>query len=147
MDVGDHGAERKLPFEPKPQVDQDRKDREHQSEHAVGQEFSRNARSHDLDAAVIDGIAKRAANLLHCLLLRRVTAGLFRHPDQHFVRSAELLQLDVAETECGEGGAHGRDIGRPRLGPYFQEGAALEVDTEVQPVGKKQRDRDDRKRR
>ena len=39
--VGDHGAERELPFEPEPEVDQDREDREHQADHAVGQKLAR----------------------------------------------------------------------------------------------------------
>ena len=55
VDVGDHGAERELPLEPEPEIDQDRKDREHQAEHAVGQQFAGNARSDHFDATIIDG--------------------------------------------------------------------------------------------
>ena len=32
VDVGDHRAERELPLEPEPQIDQDRDDREHQAD-------------------------------------------------------------------------------------------------------------------
>ena len=87
--VGDHGAERELPLEAEPEIDQDRDDREHQPEHAVGEQFAGNARSHHLDAAVVDGGAKRAADFLHGRLLRGVAAGLFGHPDQHVGRPAE----------------------------------------------------------
>ena len=146
VDVGDHGAERELPFEPEPEIDQDREDREHQAEHAVGQQFAGNARSHHFDAAIFDGIAERAADLLHRLLLRGVAAGLFGHPDQHVGRTAELLQLDVAEPEIAQRRAHRGDVGGAGLGLHFQQRAALEVDAEIQPVGEEQHDRDDRER-
>ncbi len=147
VDVGDHGAERELPFKPEPEIDQDGKDREHQAEHAIGQKLAGNARAHDFDAAIVDGIAERAAHLAHRLLLRRVAARLFRHADQHIRRSAELLQLHVAEAEAIQGRAHRADIGRAGLGLHFEEGTALEVDAEIQAVSKEQRDRDDRQRR
>ena len=145
MDVGDHGAERELPFEPEPEIDQDRKDREHQAEHAVGQQFAGYARSDHFDAAIIDGIAERAANLLHRRLLRGIAAGLFGNPDQHLGRPAELLQLDVAEAKAAQRRTHRGDIGGAGLGLHFQQRSALEIDAEIQPVGKEQRDRDDRK--
>ena len=65
VDVGDHGAERELPFEPEPEIDQDRKDREHQAEHAVGQQFAGNARTHHFDAAIFDG-CRRARRAPSC---------------------------------------------------------------------------------
>src|SRR5207344_1659506 len=97
VDVGDHGAQCELPFEPEPEIDQDREDREHQADHAVGQQFTRNARPHYLDAAIFDAVAERAADLLHGRLLRGVTARLLGHPDQYVRGTAELLQLDVAK--------------------------------------------------
>ena len=147
VDVGDHGAERELPFEPEPEIDQDRDDREHQPQHAVGQQFSGNPWAHHFDPAIIDGVTERAADLLHRLLLRGVAAGLFGHPDQHLVGTAELLQLDVAEAETAQGRTHRGNVGRAGLCPYFQQRAALEIDAEVQPVGEEQRDRDNRQQR
>ena len=145
MDVGDHGAQRELPFEPEPEIDQDREDREHQAEHAVGQKFAGHARSDHFDPAIFDGIAKRAADLLHRRLLRGVAAGLFGDPDQHVGRPAELLQLDVAEAEIAQSVARIAAMSaRAGLGLHFQQRAALEVDAEIQAVGEEQRDRDDR---
>ena len=90
-----------------------REDREHQAERAVGQQFAGHARTDHLDAAVVDRVAERRAHLLHRRLLRGLAAGLLRNADQHVGRPAELLQLDVAETEPLERRAHLRDIGGP----------------------------------
>ena len=116
-----------------------REDREHQAEHAVGQQFAGDARSDHFDAAVFDGVAERAAHLLHRRLLRGVAAGLFGNADQHVGRAAELLQLHVAETETAQRRAHRGDVGGAGLGLHFQQRAALEVDAEIQPVGEEQR--------
>jgi hypothetical protein len=37
---------------------------------------------------------------LHRVLLRGVAARLLGDPDQHFVRTAELLELDIAEAKA-----------------------------------------------
>src|SRR5437764_11790868 len=100
MYVGDHGAERELPLEAEPEIDQDRKDREHQAEHAVGQQFAGNARSDHLDAPVLNCIAERTADFLHGFLLRSVAAWLLGYPDQHLFRSTELLQLNFAKPQA-----------------------------------------------
>ena len=147
MDVGDHGAERELPFEPEPEIDQDPEDREHQPQHAVGQQFAGDARSDHFDPAVFDGIAERATDLLHRHLLRGVAAGLFGHPDQHVGGPAELLQLHVAQPEAAQRGAHRRNVGGAGLGLHFQQRAALEIDAEIQAVGEEQHDRDNRQQR
>ena len=91
--------ERELPLEAEPEINQDGDDREHQPQHAVGQQFARDARSDHLDAPVFDGIAKRPAYFLNRLLLRLVTAGLLGNPDQDLVGTAKLLQLNIAETK------------------------------------------------
>ncbi len=62
--VGDHGAERELPFEAEPEIDQDRADREHEPDRAVGQKLGRHARPDHLDAAVLDVAAERRPHLL-----------------------------------------------------------------------------------
>ena len=93
-----------------------RDDREHQAEHAVGQQFAGDARSDHLDAAVIDAVAERAADLLHRLLLRLVAAGLLGHADQDFFRAAELLQLDFAEPERVQRRTHRGEVGGAGLG-------------------------------
>ena len=97
--VGDHGAERELPFEAEPEIDQDRADRHDDADRAVGQELARDARADHLDAAVFDLVAERALDLLDRGLLRVLAAGLLRDADQHVGRPAELLQLHLAEAE------------------------------------------------
>ena len=146
VNVGDHGAERELPFEPEPEIDQDREDREHQAEHAEGQQFAGYAGADHFDAAILHGIAERAADLLHRLLLRGVATGLLCHPYQHVGWTAELLQLDVAEPQRAQRRAHRADVGRAGFGLHFQQRAAPEIDAEIQPVGEEQHDREDRKR-
>ena len=96
-------------------------------------------------AAVRNGIAECTANLLDRGLLRGVAARLFRNADQYVCRAAELLQLNVAKAETVQRRSHGADIGSARFGLDLEQRAALEIDAEVQPVGKKQRDRDNRK--
>ncbi|MEY9807549.1 hypothetical protein ABIF30_007156 [Bradyrhizobium elkanii] len=147
VDVGDHGAERELPFEPEPKVDQDAHDREHQADHAVGEQFAGDARSHHLDATIVDGFAERAAHFRHRVLLRLVAAGLLGDADQDFRRTAELLQLHLAEAKAVQGRAHRGDVGGAGLGLHLQQRAALEVDAEIQAVGEEQRDGKDREQR
>ena len=101
--VGDHGAECELPFEAEPEIDQDRDDREHQAEHAVGQKFAGDARTQHLGALNVDAVAERAAKLLHGCLLRGVTARLLGNADQNVLGAAELLQLDFAEAPAPPG--------------------------------------------
>ena len=145
--VGDHGAERELPFEPEPEIDQDAEDREHQADRAVGQKLAGDARAHHFDAAVFDAVAERAAHLLHRRLLRCVAARLLGHADQHIGGAAELLQLHFAKTEAAERRAHLREIGRAGFGLHFHQRAADEVDAEIQAMGEEQRDREDRQQR
>src|SRR6185437_4897334 len=93
------------------------------------------------------GITERLAYLLHGHLLRGIAAGLFGDADQDFGGTAELLQLDLAQTERLQGRAHVREVGYARVGTDLQQHTALEIDPEVQSVTKEQRDRHDRQRR
>ena len=97
--VGDHGAERELPLEAEPEIDQDRADRRDDAERAIGQELARHARSDHLDAAIFDLLAERRPDLVDRCLLRLLAARLLRDADQHVGRPAELLQLDIAELQ------------------------------------------------
>ncbi len=138
---------RKLPFKAKPEVNQDCENREHQSDDAVGQKFTRHARPDHLDAPIIDLGTERAANFGDRLLLRCFSARLFGDPDQHVVRRTELLQLHFAETQRSERSAHFRKIGRRRLRLDLDQRAAFEVDAEIQSVKEIKRYRDDRQQR
>ena len=147
MHVGDHGAERELPFEAEPEIDEDRADREHEADRAVGEQLGGNARPDHLDAPILDILAERIANLLHRLLLRRVAAGLLGNADQHVVRRAELLELKIAEVQPSDRAAHLGKIGRSGFGLHLHEGAADKVDAEIQAVKEVQQDRRDRQHR
>ena len=119
----------------------------HQPDHAVGQQLAGHARADHLDAAIVDGVAERAAHLGHRLLLRGVAAGLLGNADQHVVGRAELLQLHLAEAEPAERRAHLGEVGVAGLGLHLDQRAALEVDAEIQPVEEIERDRQDRQQR
>ena len=146
--VGDHGAERELPFEAEPEIDQDREDREPEPDRAVGRE----ARSTPADRPPRSGgtprrSPERLAHLGDGGLLRLLAAGLLRDADQHVGRGAELLQLHLAETESAERRAHLGEIGRPGLRLHLDQRAADEVDAEIEPVEEEQQDGDDRQHR
>ena len=96
MHVGDHGAERELPLEAEPQINQDAEYREPQTDNAIREQLARHTRADHLDAAVIDGAAERAAHLGHRLLLGGIAAGLLGDADEHVIGRAELLQLHFA---------------------------------------------------
>ena len=140
--VGDHGAERELPFEPEPEIDQDRHDREHQADGAVGKQFAGDARPDHLDAAVIDVVAERVAHLLHRRLLRRVAARLLGNADQHVVRARRIAAAGHRRgSSAPMRRAHLGEVGRARLGLHLHQRAADEVDAEIQAVEEIQRDR------
>ena len=144
VDVGDHGAERELPFEPEPEIDQDRR-RSRASGRACRRPAIRRRRA---------GRPLRRGDIRRCRRARRAPSapppaarrrrpavrrrGSARRP------AAELLQLDVAEPEPAQRRAHRGDVGGAGLGLHLQQRAALEVDAEIQPVGEEQHDRDDR---
>jgi hypothetical protein len=75
-----------------------------------------------------------------------IAARLFGDTDQDVGRPAKLLQLHVAEPEPAQGAAHRADIGGAGFGLHLQQRAAPEIDAEIQPMGKEQRDRHDRQR-
>ena len=147
VDIGDHGAECELPFESEPQIDQDAEDREHQAEHAIGQQLAGDTRTDDFDAAIFDGVAKRGAHLLNGSLLRGIAARLLRDADQHVCGSAELLQLNFAEAEAAERRAERRNIGGSGFALNLKQRAAAEVDAEIQTMREEQNDRGDRQQR
>jgi len=66
-----------LPFEAKPEVDQNRKNREHQADDAIGQQLARHAWPDHLDAPIVDVGAERTANFSDRLLLCDLSARLF----------------------------------------------------------------------
>ena len=66
---------------------------------------------------------------------------------QHVGRTAELLQLHVAQPESAQRRAHLGEIGGPALRLHLDQRAADEVDAEVEPVKEVQQDRDDRQHR
>src|SRR5262245_32730955 len=97
--VSDHCAERKLPFEPEPQIDQDPDDSEHQAYNAIGQELAGNAWTDDLDAPILNRITECFAHLADRLLLRDFATRLLCNPDENVVRRTKLLQLYLAQAE------------------------------------------------
>ena len=76
-----------------------------------------------------------------------VAAGLLGHTDQHVARRAELLELNLAETEAAQRRTHLGEIGRTRLLLHLHQRAADEVDTEVQAVREIEHHRHDRQQR
>ena len=98
-------------------------------------------RPHRLDPAVFLGVgAQRSLHLLDRLLLRLLAAVLARQVDQHHIRGAEALQLDVAQAEAVQAVAQAVEIGRT-LGLHLHDDAAGEVDAVVQTARKEQRQR------
>ena len=77
--------------------------------------------------------AERLARFLDDCALRRLAAGLHREAQRYAPRVAELLDLDLAEAEGIRGLADFGYVGLARLRLQFHQGAALEIDAEVQP--------------
>ena len=71
-------------------------------------------------------------------------AGLEREAHQDLALAAELLHLGLTEAETVGGMAHGSDIGGAGLGLELHQGAALEVDAEIQADRQEQDHRPDR---
>src|SRR4051812_12021408 len=144
MYVGDHGAERKLPFEPEPEINQDGDDRETETDGAIGQEFGGDTRSDDFDAAVLDVGAERAPHFGNGSLLRAFAARLLRDTDQNIGRRAELLQLNVAKPQSAERRPHFGEIGWAGFRLYLDQRAAHKINAEIEPVKEIQCNRQDR---
>ena len=111
MDVRDHRAQRELPLEAEPEIDEDARDGEHQAHGAEGEQFARYARSHHFDAAILDAISEELTDLLHSRLLCLIAARLFCDADEDVGRAAELLQLHVTEIQRVELRAQRCDVG------------------------------------
>ena len=139
--VGDHGAERELPFEAKPEVDQDRKDRQPEPDRAFCQKLRRDARPDHFDAAVIHLVSQRLAHLGDRSLLGLLAPGLLGDADQDVVRAAELLELNIAETESAKGGAQLGEIGGAAFRLDLDQRTADEIDAEIETVKEVEEDR------
>src|SRR6185295_1984716 len=90
---------------------------------------------------------ERFLDLGHGGRLRLLAAGLLRDADQHVRWPAERLQLDVAEIERRQLGAHLRDVGGAGFRLQLDQRAAAEIDAEIEPGVEEQQDRDDRQQR
>ncbi len=145
--VGDHGAEGELPFEPEPQIDQDRPDGREYSHDAQIEKLAGHPRPHHLDAAGGDGVAESALHLEHRRLLGLLAARLLGEANQDIFGTSEFLELDLADAKLAERRSHLGDIGRTGLALHLDKGAAHEVDAEIQAVGEVQDDGDDGQQR
>ncbi len=119
----------------------------HQPDRAVGEQLLGYPRADNLFASNFDLVAEHLAHLGASGLLRLFAAGLLGDADQHVLRTAELLQLDVAQPQPAERRAHLGQIGGAGLGLHLDQRAADEVDAEIQAIEKKQQDRNDRQQR
>ena len=135
VDVGDHRAERELPFEPEPEVDQDAEDREHQAD-ACRRRATRSRRA---------GRPPRRAGIRRRRRApprpsRPRPAAPPRRPAAAACGSARRSARRTAAAAPRRGRAPLsverilREIGRPGLGLHLHQRAADEVDAEIQPV-------------
>ena len=120
-----------LPFETEPDVEQDADHGDDDGDRAAGDQLARDCRSHHLDAAIVDLVAKHLLYLGDGVLLL-LLGGLGGDADQHGIRRAKFLNLNLAEIEPMHLGADIAEIGDALLGLYLDEGAALEVDAEIE---------------
>jgi hypothetical protein len=75
--------------------------------------------------------------------LRLLATGLLRHADEHIFRAAELLQLDLAQAQTAQRGAHLAEIGCAGFRLHLDERAADEVDAEIEAMKEEQADGED----
>jgi hypothetical protein len=142
-----HGRDQRpdgeLPLEAEPQVHEDHHEPEHEREDRLLHKLLRHARADHLDAT--DGVvlAERRAHPVDDAAGPALPLVGGAHLDQKFARGAELLDLHLAEVQAADGLANAADIGRPGGGLHLDEGAAFEVDTDVQPEGEERHDADD----
>ena len=148
VDVGDHGAERELPFEPEPEIDQDAR-RSRASGRACRRPAVRRTRAvrppRRGDIRRLSPSAPRtfctaaccAASPPGCSATRISTSA--GPPNCCSCTSPRPRPPSVARIAAMSAG--------PDFGLHFQQRAALEIDAEIQPVGEEQRDRDDRQHR
>src|SRR5690606_2252392 len=113
------GAERELPLEPEPDVDQHQGNGDDDGENTILYQFAADLRADDLDAAVFDRVAEfgldRVDDALRGFLI--VIAGRL-DTDQDIVCLAKLLNLNFAEAEPAEVRAQLADVGRA-VGRYL----------------------------
>ena len=135
--VGDHGAERELPFEAEPEVDQDAEDREHQRRSCRRTAARSDTRGPTTSTRRYStSVAERAAHLVRPPACCAASPpGCCGDADQHVVGRAELLQLHLAEAERRRASrASWRDRPAPAFDLHLDQRAAVEVDAEIQPV-------------
>src|SRR5919202_868973 len=124
-----------MPLEAEPEIDQHHDDRQNHRDGAALDELAADARAHDLDAAIGDGVAERTFDLLDHGLLRRVPARLLLDADEHVVGRAEFLDLDLAQAQAVQFAA---DCAEIRLGLRRQnlhQRTAAEIDAVVEAHG------------
>ena len=124
-----------------------RDDRENQADHAVGEQFARDARADNLDAAIFDGIAQRAAHFVDRRLLRLFAARLLRDADQHIAGPPNCCSCTSPSPSPPASCACCAISAGPDLACTSISVPPLEVDAEIQPVGEEQDDREDRQHR
>src|SRR5262249_62171730 len=112
---------------------------------ALGHQYRRDARADHLDSAVIDVAPQSLAYLVDRHLLCLFPARLLSDSDQHVARPTKLLQLCVAEPQPAERRAHLGKIRRTAFRLYLDQRAAHEIDAEIEPVRKVEKDGEDQK--
>src|SRR5690606_5571093 len=132
-----------VPFEPPPDVDQDRQHAEADGQEAGLREFLADGRTDNLGALEIrirDDRGDTVADLLQGCGLRLFTARLTLDADENRGTLTELLKGHLTEVEAFHPGADGRKVDR-RLRGGFHLDAADEVDAVVQARREEQDDR------
>src|SRR5271166_5923995 len=111
-------------------IDENSDDRDQHAPNAALDKLARHARPDHFDATIIVAIPQRR---LHRIL----SAGLLGEADEDVARRAEALQLNLADIEFPHRGADRAQVGGTRLRLDLDEGAAAEVDAEIQARCKK----------
>ena len=140
MGERDDRAEAELPFEPEPDVSEDREDRGAHGDQAVEEQFRAHFRPDELGAAVFEIGSERRFDQVDRDLLGGIAAGLLLDADQNVVGGTEFLQRHFAETEPAENVAQLADLVRLRR-LNFDQDATLEIDAVVHAPDREDHDR------
>jgi hypothetical protein len=142
----DQSADGELPLEAEPKVDQDHQETEHDGDDRLLDQFLRHARADHLDTA--DGVVL-AEGRAHPIDDAAGPLTLFRGADldQELRVGAEFLDLHLADIKSPDRLADIADVGRSRGRLHLDEGAALEVNADIEAEGQKSDDADDREER
>ena len=131
MDQGGDGRDGKLPFETKPDIDQDPEQSHDHGDCSAGDQLAGNRRTDDFDTAILDLPAERPFHLGDrglLLLLRRLRGDA----NENGIGCAEFLNLNLADAEAAHFAANVGEIGGTFLGLDLDQRPALEIDTHVQ---------------